>query len=128
MLLSEKTIWSDSPKVLNGQVYYGCINPASDHYRHEILTHTKKIGDELAKRGVVGHFGIDFLTSCRENGDGKITYDVYAIEINLRQGGKRNECKTDQSFWYIDIKSTNHYAYRHYASFCNNDVVDRRIY
>ena len=76
-------------KVLNGQVYNGCINPASDNYRDEILSHTRRIGNELAGLGVVGHFGVDFLTSCSKSSDGKTIYYVNGIEINLRQGGKK---------------------------------------
>ncbi len=74
--------------MLNGQVYHGCINPASGKYRKCLLEHTKKIGDELARRGVIGHFAIDYLTSCTcSQNNGETVFNVSAIEINLRQGG-----------------------------------------
>lgn len=82
-------IMSSHEQVLNGQVYYGCINPASESYRSQLLSQTRKIGIELANRGVVGHFAIDFLTSCCKGSGDKTIFDINAIEINLRQGGKK---------------------------------------
>jgi len=71
----------------DGQIFSGCINPANGHYRKEIITYAKRIGNALADKGVVGHFATDFLTNRRYNKEGEIMYDVSAIEINLRQGG-----------------------------------------
>ena len=66
-----------------GQVYLGCRFPASDNDRDTLHTEAIRIGRVLAERGVVGRFGIDFLT-CQDE-DGK--WQAYAIEINLRMGG-----------------------------------------
>lgn len=53
-----------------------------------MLEETKIIGHELAKRGVVGHFAIDFLSSCHGGHETESSdYGVSALEINLRQGG-----------------------------------------
>lgn len=54
-------ILSTHEQILNGQIYYGCANPASDLYRHEILAHAKNIGYKLAHCGVVGHYAVDFF-------------------------------------------------------------------
>jgi hypothetical protein len=65
-----------------GQVFLGCGFPADEAYRLAIQTEGAKVARELAARGVLGRFGIDFV-SVRE-GD---AWRNYAIEINLRKGG-----------------------------------------
>eukprot|EP00546_Thalassionema_frauenfeldii_P016047 CAMPEP_0178900156 /NCGR_PEP_ID=MMETSP0786-20121207/3316_1 /TAXON_ID=186022 /ORGANISM="Thalassionema frauenfeldii, Strain CCMP 1798" /LENGTH=262 /DNA_ID=CAMNT_0020571127 /DNA_START=143 /DNA_END=931 /DNA_ORIENTATION=- len=77
-------ILSTHEQILDGQVYMGCQNPANASYRPDIIQQTMKIGTELATRGVVGHFSVDFLAiKSTLTGESR----VYAIEINLRQGG-----------------------------------------
>ena len=66
-----------------GQVYLGCHFPADSEYRAAILAEAKKIGAVLMEKGVVGRFGIDFVTT-RVPGE---PWKAYAIEINLRMGG-----------------------------------------
>ena len=76
---------STHDQVLGGkaaQVFLGCIFPADDDYRMEIQAEGMKAARVLLDRGVLGRFGIDFL-SVRE-GD---RWRHYAIEINLRKGG-----------------------------------------
>lgn len=102
---SRVSIISTHEQLLDGQVYNGCINPASAQYRAKIMdmvrldaaflklafvsSNTKyfiqgmSVGKMLATRGVIGHFSVDFLAN--KNPDG--TWDVHAVEINLRQGG-----------------------------------------
>jgi hypothetical protein len=48
-----------------------------------ITNEAVKVGVRLAKEGVIGRFAIDFLVT-REDGG---TWEVNAIEINLRKGG-----------------------------------------
>jgi hypothetical protein len=66
-----------------GQAYVGCRFPADDRYRDVILDAGRRIGAVLARRGAVGRFGIDFVTTRR--GDGP--WEARAVEINLRMGG-----------------------------------------
>jgi len=65
-----------------GQVFLGCQFPADDNYRLEIQAEGAKAAELLAKRGVLGRFGIDFISV--RDGD---AWRHYAIEVNLRKGG-----------------------------------------
>jgi hypothetical protein len=64
------------------QVYVGCRFPARAAYRSLIRQHARRIAEVLARRGVVGSFGVDFLVL----GDGERVVS-YMSEINLRVGG-----------------------------------------
>ncbi len=82
----ELTVVSTHDQVLGGatgQVYLGCRFPASDEYRVEIQAAAFRIGEVLREHGVLGRFGIDFLTTR----DGAGPWAIHAIEINLRMGG-----------------------------------------
>jgi len=65
-----------------GQTYLGCRFPADQSYAASIMHEAAKVGERLAREGVVGRFAIDFV-SVREQDEWK----SYAIEINLRKGG-----------------------------------------
>ena len=65
-----------------GQVFLGCRFPADPSYRLEIQAEGLKAAEALRDRGVLGRFGIDFV-SVREGG----VWRHYGIEINLRKGG-----------------------------------------
>lgn len=67
---------------MDGQVFLGGSFPACNEYSVEIASLAKEIASVLKNKGVLGRFGIDFL-SVKENGNWK----HYAIEINLRKGG-----------------------------------------
>jgi hypothetical protein len=77
------SVISTHEQLLDGQVYSGCINPASDKYRAKIMDAGLAVGRFLATRGVVGHFSVDFMANQNEDG----SWDVHAVEVNLRQGG-----------------------------------------
>lgn len=66
----------------SGQTFWGCTFPANASYRAEIQDFGLRVADVLADEGVLGRFGIDFISvrrgGCRETA---------AIEINLRKGG-----------------------------------------
>lgn len=66
----------------NGQIFLGCRFPADSAYRLEIQERTARIAQVLAGKGVLGRFGVDFI-SVREPAG----WRHYAIEINLRKGG-----------------------------------------
>jgi hypothetical protein len=66
----------------SGQSYLGCVFPADKGYAPLITREAAKVGNRLAKEGVIGRFALDFVV-VRSNGK----WEPYAIEINLRKGG-----------------------------------------
>src|SRR5881409_262032 len=66
----------------SGQSYLGCVFPADSGYASLITREAAKVGNRLAKEGVIGRFALDFVVV---RSDGK--WEPYAIEINLRKGG-----------------------------------------
>ncbi|MGE5106815.1 MAG: peptide ligase PGM1-related protein [Sphingobacteriales bacterium] len=66
----------------SGQVFQGASFPANKEYAVEIGMMGKTIADEMEKYGVLGRFGIDFISVKEED-----SWKHYAIEINLRKGG-----------------------------------------
>jgi PGM1 C-terminal domain len=68
----------------SGQVFLGCFFPAADEYRMTIQEPAMRIGEALARHGVVSRFAIDFLVT---KGEGDAAWTASALEINLRMGG-----------------------------------------
>lgn len=66
-----------------GQVYMGCRFPADPEYAPRLADYGHTVGKLLAERGARGRAGIDFMAARRADG----TWDLYALEINLRKGG-----------------------------------------
>jgi hypothetical protein len=66
----------------HGQTYFGCHFPADPDYAALIAAEGLKVGRRLAREGVIGRAGVDFVV-VRRNGQ----WDPYALEINLRCGG-----------------------------------------
>src|SRR2546422_6247542 len=66
----------------SGQSYLGCVFPADTGYAGLITREAAKVGNRLAKEGVIGRFALDFVV-VRSNGK----WEPYAIEINLRKEG-----------------------------------------
>ena len=76
---------STHDQILGGpddQVYLGCRFPAGAEYRRHILDLALETSKVLAREGVFGSFGIDFIVVPRGH-----DLDVYLAEINLRNGG-----------------------------------------
>lgn len=68
----------------SGQSYLGAVFPADAAYAGKIMHEAAKVGQRLAREGVLGRFAIDFVAvRAGEGGE----WDVYAIELNLRKGG-----------------------------------------
>lgn len=67
----------------SGQRYLGAVFPADPAYSRLITRDAVKVGEHLAREGIVGRFALDFLTVKDEDGQ----WQPYAIEINLRKGG-----------------------------------------
>lgn len=83
--LQEIDIVSTHDQILggeSGQVYLGAKFPADSVYRKEIGELGNKVALHMSKLGVLGRFGVDFV-SVKENDK----WNHYAIEINLRKGG-----------------------------------------
>src|SRR6185436_855011 len=66
----------------SGQIYWGCTFPAREAYLPDIQDAGLRVAEVLANDGVLGRFGVDFVSVRR--GD---RWETSAIEINLRKGG-----------------------------------------
>jgi hypothetical protein len=66
----------------NGQIFLGCRFPASSAYRLDIQDRGLRAAQVLASKGVLGRFGIDFISVREPSG-----WRHVAIEVNLRKGG-----------------------------------------
>jgi hypothetical protein len=55
-----------------------------------MTTHARRVGEELAKAGVVGRLAIDFVVAR----DARGAWQPFAIEINLRKGGTTHPFET----------------------------------
>jgi hypothetical protein len=67
----------------NGQVFMGCRFPADADYAPQLAQDGNAVAAELARCGVVGRLGIDFVATSDPPGD----WRRKAVEINLRKGG-----------------------------------------
>lgn len=67
----------------HGHTYEGCRFPADPRYSALLAQYARAVGQVLARRGVVGRFSVDCAVTWRP-GRG---WTVFALEINLRQGG-----------------------------------------
>jgi hypothetical protein len=66
----------------SGQIFLGCRFPADAGYRLAIQEAGKRAAAALGDHGVLGRFGVDFISVREPEG-----WRHYAIEINLRKGG-----------------------------------------
>jgi len=66
-----------------GQTFLGARFPADPEYSWLIMSEALKIGERLAREGIVGRFAVDFVVVQNENDD----WEPFAIEVNLRKGG-----------------------------------------
>lgn len=83
--LGEICVISTHDQVLTGenkQIFVGATFPADPAYAAEIADISYTISVEMKEKGVMGRFGIDFMSV--KSGD---KWLHYAIEINLRKGG-----------------------------------------
>ena len=67
----------------DGQVYEGCYFPADADYRFQLQELGLKVGEALAAKGAMERYSVDFIAVKQEDN----TWDIQAIEINLRKGG-----------------------------------------
>jgi hypothetical protein len=66
----------------SGQIFLGCTFPAAAEYRLGVQEAAIRVATEMARRGVIGRFGIDFLSILDQG-----AWRQVAVEINLRKGG-----------------------------------------
>lgn len=67
----------------HGLSFLGCRFPADPEYALEITGLARRVGERLAREGVLGRFALDFVL-VRDPGG---SWRPHAIEINLRCGG-----------------------------------------
>jgi len=70
-----------------GQIYLGCYFPAEQSYRLRLQELGLKVGRNLAEKGALERFGVDFVAVRQPDKSGIPQWDLQAIEINLRKGG-----------------------------------------
>ncbi len=75
----------------SGQVFLGSTFPADDEYRLVIQEAGRRVAEVLRDRGVLGRFGVDFVSTRQEG-----RWEHFAIEINLRKGGTTHTFMTLQ--------------------------------
>ena len=83
--LGEAAIISTHDQVLggpSGQIFLGCTFPADGAYRLDLQHEAMKINNEMVQHGVLGRYGIDFISVKEED-----AWRHYAVEVNLRKGG-----------------------------------------
>ena len=67
----------------HGHTFHGARFPADPAYAALLADHAHAVGQVLARRGVIGAFSVDFVVTWHPDRG----WAVYALEINLRQGG-----------------------------------------
>jgi PGM1 C-terminal domain len=78
----------------SGQIYLGCRFPADESYRLTLQQLGLKIGQNLAQKGALERFGVDFIAVRKPDIAGVPQWDIQAIEINLRKGGTTHPLMT----------------------------------
>ncbi|AFY36882.1 hypothetical protein Lepto7376_0447 [[Leptolyngbya] sp. PCC 7376] len=74
----------------DGQIYLGCTFPAAAEYRLQLQILGLKVGEILAAKGAMERFGVDFIATQQPDK----SWDLQAIEINLRKGGTTHPLMT----------------------------------
>ncbi len=86
----------------DGQIYLGCTFPADAEYRLQIQELGLKIGHFLAQKGAMERYGVDFIAVRKPDN----SWDIQAIEINLRKGG------TTHPFMTLQLLTNGYYNYQ----------------
>ena len=102
--LGEVEMLSTHDQVLggpDGQIFLGCSFPADEEYRLRIQAMGEAIGKNLAKKGALERYGVDFVAVYQPH---QIpAWELHAIEINLRKGG------TTHPFMALKLLTDGHY-------------------
>ena len=78
----------------SGQIYLGCEFPADESYRLMLQQLGLKVGQNLALKGALERFSVDFIAVQKPDIAGVPQWDIQAIEINLRKGGTTHPLMT----------------------------------
>jgi hypothetical protein len=70
----------------DGQIYLGCHFPADEAYRLTLQDMGLRVGRALAQKGAMERYSVDFVAVHQPDSKGG-SWDLQAIEINLRKGG-----------------------------------------
>jgi hypothetical protein len=74
----------------NGQVYVGCRFPADPAHAGELARHGRAVGEQLARRGVIGRLSVDFaaagLQFDHRTGTGVVLHMLSGLAIDGRFG------------------------------------------
>lgn len=84
----------------DGQIFLGCRFPADEAYRLELQAMGRRVGEVLAKRGALERYSVDFIAVKTE----QQTWELNAIEINLRKGG------TTHPFMALQLLTNGNYS------------------
>jgi hypothetical protein len=82
----------------SGQIFQACTFPADPAYAQDIQALSMRVGHVMKQKGVLGRFGIDFVSVPVDGG-----WRHHAIEINLRKGG------TTHTFQALQLLTGGHY-------------------
>eukprot|EP00457_Paulinella_chromatophora_P003616 gb/GEZN01003624.1/.p1 GENE.gb/GEZN01003624.1/~~gb/GEZN01003624.1/.p1 ORF type:complete len:644 (+),score=74.04 gb/GEZN01003624.1/:101-2032(+) len=89
------SILSTHEQVLDGLHYEGCIFPAREEYRLQLMEAGMKLGKALAAAGVRDRLAVDFIAwPVTQGSTGQVKWKIAAIEINLRHGGTTGPAMT----------------------------------
>ena len=106
----------------SGQVFLGATFPARPQDRLRVQEAAVRVGEQLAERGVIGRFAVDFIATGQE---------LYALEINLRQGGTTHPFNTVKFITdgrYNAESGTFHTAAGHERSYFATDTLSHARY
>jgi hypothetical protein len=93
----------------DGQIFLGCTFPADVSYRLELQELGRRIGENLASKGALERFGVDFVAV--QDGE---KWSCQAIEINLRRGG------TTHPFMTLKLLTNGHYDLKTGLFYCKH--------
>jgi hypothetical protein len=82
----------------SGQIFQACTFPADAAYARDIQALALRVGEVLKAKGVLGRFGVDFVSVPVDGG-----WRHFAIEINLRKGG------TTHTYQMLQFPTQGHY-------------------
>jgi hypothetical protein len=121
----------------DGQIFLGCQFPAAEGYRCQLQELGLEIGKNLAGKGAIERFAVDFIAVPNRDGN----WDLHAIEINLRKGGTTHPFMTlkfltngyyqmDDGLFYSQQGKPKYYVasdnlnHPHYRGLLPNDLMD----
>jgi hypothetical protein len=87
----------------DSQNYVGCRFPANQAYFSQLQDLGLSIGKHLAREGVLGDFGVDFVGVYQPSSSSHFQWDFYAVEINLRK------CGTTHPFMLLKLATEGYY-------------------